>query len=341
MIPRIPQTGMHETPIPASPGHIAGRLVLLTRPIRTSSPKHWLKHLYEQQTRRPYEGHRSVIQSCMRGLQKSGQHFSLNPTRLPLDTTAILVCWGHDTIQYASLLKRTARKNAILALASVAVSLVPEQINAIVDNQSEIDLILPMSEWQKWRFKELYGRHLPDHKFRVWPGGVDPVWWSPSNETKHTNRHLLIYHKRCPEKLFEGVRNAASIAGWTSEVVTYGKYSPEQFRSALNRCRVAVFLSDWESHGLALAEAWSMDVPTLAWHPDPGASFQYTGPYVGPGNGKLFQDAKHLRELLEMPDPCGEVFPRNWVLEHMTDEVSAGILLGHLHSVALEASEKA
>ena len=34
-------------------------------------------------------------------------------------------------------------------------------------------------------------------------------------------------------------------------------------------CLLAVFLSSSESQGIALAEAWSMNVPTFVWNPKP------------------------------------------------------------------------
>ena len=45
-------------------------------------------------------------------------------------------------------------------------------------------------------------------------------------------------------------------------------------RQMLDRSVVAVFLSTFETQGIALAEAWSMDVPTVVWDPQGDAEWQ-------------------------------------------------------------------
>ena len=44
-------------------------------------------------------------------------------------------------------------------------------------------------------------------------------------------------------------------------------FTPDDFRRLLDEAAIGVFLSTFETQGLALAEAWSMDVPTVVWDP--------------------------------------------------------------------------
>ena len=49
---------------------------------------------------------------------------------------------------------------------------------------------------------------------------------------------------------------------------------PADYRRLLDGAAIGVFLSTFETQGLALAEAWSMDVPTLVWDPQGEAEWR-------------------------------------------------------------------
>ena len=82
-----------------------------------------------------------------------------------------------------------------------------------------------------------------------------------------------------------------------------------------------------ESQGLALAEAWSMDVPTLVWSPNqehsevPGL-FPTGAPYLTGATGKYWKDLSDLREILSVGF-AGQFSPREWILNNMTNKLAA------------------
>ncbi len=92
---------------------------------------------------------------------------------------------------------------------------------------------------------------------------------------------------------------------------------------------VAVFLSTFETQGIALAEAWSMNVPTVVWDPRGDAEWlgrRFTSassaPYLTPATGVAFGDIGDLKPALDRAlQSLGSFQPRDWVLEHMTDAV--------------------
>ena len=97
----------------------------------------------------------------------------------------------------------------------------------------------------------------------------------------------------------------------------------------LDRSVIAVFLSTFETQGIALAEAWSMNVPTVVWDPQGDAEWQgrrfkseSSAPYLTPSTGVAAKDTAGLepaiRQALATP---GSFRPREWVLQHMTDAI--------------------
>jgi len=325
---------MHESLIipPGCPPRLPGPLVILTRPIAPTSPRHLAKCLIESLSpaRRPYEGHRALVQSTLRGLRAIGHPVALNPPRLPDNTAAVLVCWGHDTIASTTALHR--RHPFTLALAPTAIPNIPAHTPFLVEHLPDIDLFLPASAWQLNQFRNAHGITPFEGRSMPWPAGVDPAFWSPTTARASRPRHLIIYKKACHEGLLGQAVDTATAAGWSHQIIHYGSYTPDSFRQALRRSSLAIFLSWWESQGIALAEAWSCDVPTLAWHSERGSRYQYTAPYLSPATGNLYHDQAELAQFLALPDPCPAANPRAWVASHMTDQASAALLLHHLSS---------
>ncbi len=106
-------------------------------------------------------------------------------------------------------------------------------------------------------------------------------------------------------------------------------FEPAEYRDRLDRAALGVFLSTFETQGIALAEAWSMNVPTLVW--DPRGDAEWLGrrfrsassaPYLTPATGVAFGDIADLKPALDLALRSLDSFqPRDWVLENMTDAV--------------------
>ena len=104
--------------------------------------------------------------------------------------------------------------------------------------------------------------------------------------------------------------------------------------------RFAIFISRNESQGVALAEAWSMNVPTLVYNP---GDFVYSGklvtgisacPYLTDSVGRDWKTIEQLNTLLlEMNQDKFSFTPRKYVLERFTDEKAAKDLLESIKRV--------
>jgi hypothetical protein len=116
----------------------------------------------------------------------------------------------------------------------------------------------------------------------------------------------------------------------------HAMFSPADYRQLLDRSTVAVFLSTFETQGLALAEAWAMDVPTLVWDPQGvaewrGRRFQSrsSAPYLTPATGRSWRGIDELGTALSETLANRSAFqPRAWVLANMTDGICSTALLG-------------
>src|SRR5262249_61038441 len=107
-------------------------------------------------------------------------------------------------------------------------------------------------------------------KSRVCPCGVDVDIWKPiANAPKTT---ALVYWKSGPLAFCEGAEAIARAHGLEPFRVatTHGdhaRFTAAEYRRRLGKSAIAIFISSFETQGIALAEAWSMNVPTLAWDP--------------------------------------------------------------------------
>jgi len=110
----------------------------------------------------------------------------------------------------------------------------------------------------------------------------------------------------------------------------------------LDRSVAAVFMTGTESQGIALAEAWAIDVPTFVYEAE--AIFVFgrwwphsnEGPYINYMNGARWSTVDGLLNLLN-DMPSHPWAPREYVLNTMTDEIS---VLNVLQAIQCEWNER-
>lgn len=185
----------------------------------------------------------------------------------------------------------------------------------------EVDVFILQCEW--WR--EYQTKLMPAIADRVvlWPCGVNPTYWKPPEGRR---QKVLIYEKRRP-----GVaRQLAALlesAGYKSVIVVYGTYTLESYRRDLASAFACIVVADQETQGVAMYEAWSMNVPTFVekyeWDPNFGCRCS-ASPYLSEMTGTFWEDQGELPRLLAS---AGQYAPRQWVLENATDLIAAEALL--------------
>ena len=139
---------------------------------------------------------------------------------------------------------------------------VPQELGGIL-NSLRIDRVIVPCEW----VKEVYERESSDlaGKIQIWPVGIDTEFWYPSKMQNKENGNILVYNKGQDDlcmKLMPVLKRYGRV-----NVIKYGKYTPREYRQALDDAIFMIWLSRSESQGLALLEALSMNVPALVWDP--------------------------------------------------------------------------
>lgn len=279
-------------------------------------------------TPRKIGGHYAVTRSILNGLDKLKIQYRYNPPFEYLISSHVWALAGVDTLAYAIKLKNAGRIKYLAAGPNISV--LPSWDNDILAHKA-VDLCITNSDWTKTAYEEdspaLAGR------IRIWPAGVDGLYWNPEKQPVKTKGQVLIYSKSTDAPL-DDVVNLLAELGFRHTILQYGSYSPEEYRNSLAESAFAVFLSKSESQGLALAEAWAMDVPTFVWNP---GWFRYEGhlfsnisaaPYLTDQTGQFWVDVHELRRVIRTwQNGEARYTPRSWVLAHMTDSISAKRLI--------------
>lgn len=279
-----------------------------------------------------YRGHFAVTRSLVEGFKTIGASFNYNPLYPWQLADTVIVLAGVRTLRQAIRLKNQGRIMKLLAGPNIVIF--SSDYDSIAGSP-EIDNYIVNSDWTL----SLYVADCEALKDRIfaWPSGVDTDYWK-SDLTNQRNR-ILIFDKRRAEDdpgrvkpYVEYLRNA----GWQVDVlVRYGElgYTQNHYRDLLRgSCLMVGFTVGSESQGLAWAEAWSCDVPTLILK---NTSNVYKGkrypcstaPYLCAQNGLFFEDFEHFKTQFNYWKIHREQFtPREWTLANMSDEVSANLL---------------
>ncbi len=95
---------------------------------------------------------------------------------------------------------------------------------------------------------------------KVWASGVDTQYWKSGDKDR---KNVLVYRKYDNSDDIVTVCNYLRGRNIPYKVFEYGKYSQKAFKKYLSSSIAGIWLAGSESQGMALLQAWSMDVPTL------------------------------------------------------------------------------
>ncbi len=273
----------------------------------------------------PYPGHYAVTRSVVEGLRTIRADFNFNPSSFSA-LARVVYAPANEALMQAIDLKR---RGAIDFLVAGPVNaFFADECDGIMLSP-EIDLVIVAHEWMIDFYRE-----TPElaRKSRACPCGVDVEFWKPMGTTKE--RACVVYWKSGDERFCEQVEAIVRRAGLEpirvrSRHGEHNIFKPPELRAALDRAVVSVFLSTFESQGIALAEAWAMNVPTVVWDPRGDAEWagrrfksESSAPYLTPSTGLAVRDVAGLDGAIAQALATLDTFqPRGWVLEHMTDAV--------------------
>jgi glycosyltransferase involved in cell wall biosynthesis len=272
-----------------------------------------------------YPGHYALVRSVVQGLRAIDADFNFNPISFS-ELARMVYAPANEALLQAVELKRRGLVDFLVA--GPVNALFADDFDGILQ-RPEIDLVIVPSAWMI-----NFYRDVPSlvGKSRVCPCGVDPQTWKPSAAVK--DRTAVVYWKSGDERFCEDVEAIVRRCGLEPLRVRtrhgeHGIFTPRTLWQMLDRSAVAVFLSTFETQGIALAEAWSMNVPTVVWDPQGDAEWrgrhfksESSAPYLTPSTGIAVRDTAGLEEAIRQALATLDSFqPREWVLQNMTDAI--------------------
>ena len=287
----------------------------------------------------PYPGHYALVRSVVEGLRAIDADFNFNPRRLS-EVGRVVYAPANEALLQATALKRQGRIDYLVA--GPVNALFADECDGIL-LRPEIDRLIVASEWAAEFFREFPEAFA---KCRACPCGVDAEWWQPSAASAAAGV-ATVYWKGGEERFCEQVERLVRACGLEPRRIRalpgeHAIFAAGDYRRVLDQSSIAVFLSTFETQGLALAEAWSMDVPTLVW--DPRSRTEWRGraltsgssaPYLTPATGRLWRTIDELEPVLRGALAERSSFqPRAWVRANMTDAICSAALLDLIHQGA-------
>lgn len=181
--------------------------------------------------------------------------------------------------------------------------------NPLAFESARVSRILVPSEW----VRTMWASDLPAiaDRLATWPCGVDYDLWRPPVDRSGPLRPLVYVKVAWPGLLeeVEASLRSAGLAEWA--VISYGSHSPDEFKRLLGGSSCLIYIGGSESQGLALLEAWAMDVPTFVFDaPSQAISLSdgrrltlmrgefHPAPYLSAATGALWSDPGELPSLI-------------------------------------------
>jgi hypothetical protein len=274
-----------------------------------------------------YGGHYAVTRSLIEGLRRTTVDFNYNPQQKNQIAENVIVLAGVDRLKQMITLKNQGHIKKLIAGPNVVEDVRSE--DAIVANPA-VDHYLVPSDW----VRALAVNDCPDleNRVRTWAAGIDTDNWQPSPVHAKTC-DALIYWKTEPLSFYQEVVKVLDEKGLKHLTIKYGNYAVDEFKEKLGECRFVISISRSESQGIAMFEAWAMDVPTLVF--DPG-EFIFHGrkltnvsscPYLSHTTGKKWKTVDELSTMLDNRSALSGFAPRHYVVSNFTDKHSADRLI--------------
>jgi hypothetical protein len=198
-----------------------------------------------------------VISSLVKGLKELNIDFKYNAKEREIGREDVVYINGSvEALKWAIRAKKE-NKISKLIVGPVMVVLPDEKENIVCD--PHIDKIIVPSSW----VKKLWLSIKPElvEKIVIWPAGIDI--YSSNNYAKDK---VLIYQKNAPIELLNNIKNYLTSKNISFKVIKYGFYKHKDFLRDLDRSKAVIFLSESESQGLAICEAWMKNVSTFVWN---------------------------------------------------------------------------
>lgn len=270
----------------------------------------------------------AVVASLLRGLDELKIKYLYNPDGKNINPEDIVwVNESLDALRWAIAAKQQGKIKALYAGPNLVIA--PPESDGII-NDPAIDKIIFPSQWTKDFYVSFDPAFL--EKIEICPAGVA----LPKGELLAERDSVIIYDKQSSDPgLIELVKSHLAKKQIKFVEVSYGHFNQNQYFDMLHRAKAMIYLSDSESQGLALQEAWIRDVPTLVWNRGYMEYNNYrwdsekiSAPYLVPSAGDFFQDKNDFEScFFDFWQNLHSFSPSAYALSHLTDVICTKQLL--------------
>jgi hypothetical protein len=196
-------------------------------------------------------GPQKVVHNLLKGLDILGYPYQVNRHA---DSTTRL--WVHDS---PGLVETALRSHAKVVLGPnlfVMPRDIPVGTMTLLDTRRPI--YIHPSQWAVDAWLTAGFSACP---LQAWPVGVDVDDFPDMGSRERS--HVLVYHKqRCDDEL-EAILGTVRRMGFEIEVLRYGGYTEDEYRTSLAQSCLIIWHGCHESQGLALEEALATNTPAL------------------------------------------------------------------------------
>lgn len=272
----------------------------------------------------PIGGHQDIVGSFLRGAKAYlDVEVRVNPSRNGAEGGIVYVPSGWKALRDAVCLKRAGK---IERLITGPVGNHLEDYDGLILDDA-IDVCVVPCEWYKVQCeREAEEKKVRFDNIKVWPVGVDHMFWSPQDE-KHDFHadDVLVYVKGCGAEALPQTEKVLEALGISYRKIFCGSHTPDIYKTMLEWCGLVIYLGYSETQGLALAQAWSMNRPTFVYEPDVvKVRGLDAAPYLTQETGMKWRCVEELERMLRNPHTFS---PREWVLNNQTDAIAFGNFL--------------
>lgn len=266
-------------------------------------------------------GHQDLVDSFIKGAGYFPEvELLVNPSRKAARGSIAYVPCSWRILRDVIEMKRSGIIEKLIAGPMICYRHVNEHDFIIFDKA--IDCYVLASDWVvKDYWKEASEHNRTFSNLKAWPAGIDAELWSPDDmKCKNPMCKILVYVKRDGWDIYEQVQQMMELDGRDVKIIKYGEYVPSDYKKLLNWCDFMIICGGNETQGLYMAQAWSMNRPTLVYESkaviDRGGD---SAPYITDSTGIKWHNFEELSKGLNVVGQCR---PREWVLKNQTNEAS-------------------
>lgn len=279
-----------------------------------------------------YSGHHAVVECLDKGSKKLDINFNFYNYDGNFNEIAV-VNSGVENLEFCINKKKKGEIKFIAAGPNLVI--LPTDHKSILSDNL-IDIVITPSKWVSNYYIEIEPKLK--NKVYEWYSGTDHEYWKDEKkERKFITFYLKYSAGPIPDNINEYILYLKKL-GYKIKIIEYNKYNRRKYKNTLNKSKFVIYFVNQESQGLATAEAWSCNTPTLVWNNKQtkiknNIIKSSCCPYLNQDCGIFFNDINDFKILFNKSiNNYNKFAPRDWILKNMTYKYSVQKLIDLISS---------